>query len=496
MRPLDIAVIILYLIGVVWAGLASRGKKGDSEEFFTSKGAFTGRLGMIMVGFSMAATLFSGVSYVIYTSVGFSSGAGIVMGMLGFPLTWALLRFWFLPRYLAGGGNHPYDIIEERLGTPVRLCLSAMFILLRIGWMAAILVAPTLVLIGATGLDDSWFWPIVISIGVTCTAYTAIGGIRSVIVTDAIQFCIMALGMAFIIGFILHKLDLPIGEIYAQLDVGERLNLFNFSFDLTVDLTFWTVVIGLMIGNLGSYTADLMMLQRYHAAESPQAAAKAFAVNTWGVIIVCVLLVSAGLLLWVWFQNHPDPNLPENADQALAYFITTELPPGIAGLLIATILAATMSSMTSGIIALAGTLTNDWLQRFGRPRTPAELMRFGRYATVGVGVLAMAAAGFATLMGSLFQSTQAIMGAFFGPMVGCMMIVVNKWQIRPMGVLLGMGLGTVAGWSIAFSPVSNLWVATGSLIVTLGVSFCFRRRPAERDFDGHVRRKPSDAASD
>ena len=80
MRPLDIAVIILYLIGVVWAGLASRGKKGDSEEFFTSKGAFTGRLGMIMVGFSMAATLFSGVSYVIYTSVGFSSGAGIVMG--------------------------------------------------------------------------------------------------------------------------------------------------------------------------------------------------------------------------------------------------------------------------------------------------------------------------------------------------------------------------------------------------------------------------------
>ena len=82
MRPLDIAVILLYLVGVVWAGLASRGKKEDSDEFFTSKGGFTGRLGMIMVGFSMAATLFSGVSYVIYTSVGFSAGAGIVMGML------------------------------------------------------------------------------------------------------------------------------------------------------------------------------------------------------------------------------------------------------------------------------------------------------------------------------------------------------------------------------------------------------------------------------
>lgn len=476
MRSLDLIVIVVYLIGVVWAGLASRGKSGDSDAYFTSKGGFTGRLGMVMVGFSMAATLFSGVSYVIYTSVGFSDGAGIAVSMLGFPITWALLRFWFLPRYLAGGGSHPYDIIEERLGEPVRLCLSAMFILLRIGWMAAILVAPTLVLLGATGLGDEWFWPIVISIGVTCTLYTAIGGIRSVIVTDAIQFVIMAMGMLFIIGFIFHKLGMPIGDIVAQLDQGERLNVFNFSFDPTIDLTFWTVVIGLMIGNLGSYTGDLMMLQRYHAAESTKAAAKAFAINTWGVIIVCILLVTAGLLLWVWFQNHPDPNLPENADQVLAYFITEELPAGIAGLLIASLLAATMSSMTSGIIALAGTLTNDWLHRFGRKRTSAELYRFGRYASIGVGALAIATAGLATVMGSLFQTTQAVMGAFFGPMVGCMMIVVNKWKFKPGGVLLGMGLGTAAGWAIAFSAVSNLWVATGSLIVTLSVSALARRR--------------------
>lgn len=475
MRSLDLIVIVVYLVGVVWAGLASRGRSGDSDAYFTSKGGFRGRLGMVLVGFSMAATLFSGVSYVIYTSVAFSDGAGIVVSMLGFPITWAILRFWFLPRYLAGGGLHPYDIIEERLGESVRLCLSAMFILLRIGWMAAILVAPTLVLLGATGLGDEWFWPIVISIGVTCTLYTAIGGIRSVIVTDAIQFAIMALGMLFIIGFILQKLNLPVAEIYTQLDQGQRLVLFDFTFDLTKDITFWSVVFGLMIGNLGSYTGDLMMLQRYHAAESTKAAAKAFAINTWGVIIVCVLLVTAGLLLWVWFQNHPDSNLPENADQVLAYFITKELPPGIAGLLIASLLAATMSSMTSGIIALAGTLTNDWLHRFGRPRTSQELYRFGRYASVGVGILAMATAGLATVMGSLFQTTQAVMGAFFGPMVGCMMIVVNRWRFKPLGVLLGMGLGTVAGWGIAFSAVSNLWVATGSLIVTVGVACCFRR---------------------
>ncbi len=467
MQFLDFAVIFIYLSGVVWAGLSSRGKKGNSDEYFTAKGGFVGKLGVIMVGLSMAATLFSGISFVVYTSTAFSRGAQIGIAVLGLPLAWAVLRYWFLPRYLAGSGSHPYDIIETRLGTEARLCVSAMFILLRIGWMAVMLVAPTLVLMGAAGLGPGWFWPIVTITGVTATAYTAIGGIRSVIVTDAIQFLVMGFGTLFIIGFILAKVGLPVDEIVGQLQQAGHLNLWDFSVNLHESFTFWGVMFGISIANLGSYIGDLMMLQRYLAAESPQAAARAFAINMWGVILVILALVTTGLLLWVWYHNHPDPNLPAKPDLVLAYFIAQELPAGVSGLLIASILAATMSSMTSGIIALSGTLTNDWVKRFGRPRSAAEMIRFGRVSSVLIGVAAIFTAGAASQLGTLFQISQAIVGAFLGPMLGCMVIVAGNWTLRPRFVLAGMALGTLTGWCIAFSSVSVVWVATGSALVTV-----------------------------
>jgi len=469
MQFLDIAVILVYLIGVIWAGLSSRGKEGDSDDYFTAKGGFAGKLGIVMVGLSMAATLFSGISFVIYTSTAYTDGARIAVAVLGLPVSWLVLRFWFLPRYLAGSGTHPYDIIERRLGREVRLCVSAMFILLRIGWMAVMLVAPTLVLMGAAGLGSEWFWPIVILTGATCTLYTAIGGIRSVIVTDAIQFLVMGVGILFIIGFILVKVGLPVGDMFDQLQQSGRLNLWDFSFDPKESFTFWGVFFGLTAANLGSYMGDLMMLQRYLAAESPRAAARAFAINMWGVILVIIALVTTGLLLWVWYNNHPDPNLPAKTDHVLAYFIAQELPAGVSGLLIACILAATMSSMTSGIIALSGTLTNDWVQRFGRVRTQVELIRFGRISSVVIGLVAILAAGAASKAGTLFQISQAVLGGFLGPMLACMTIVAAGWKFRPRAVLVGMALGTLTGWIIAFSPIAVVWVAGGSAVVTLAV---------------------------
>jgi Na+/proline symporter len=232
----------------------------------------------------------------------------------------------------------------------------------------------------------------------------------------------------------------------------------------------------LSVANLGSYLGDLMMLQRYLAADSPRTAARAFVVNMSGGIAVIIALVMVGLLLWVWYGNHPDPNLPEKADQVLAYFVANALPAGVSGLLIASILAATMSSMTSGIIALAGTLTNDWVKRFGRVRSPVELLQFGRYASIGVGVLAVLTAGFASKLGTLFQISQAVLGAFLGPMLGCMVIVVSGWKVRPRLVLAGMVLGVGAGWAITFSAVSVVWVAVTSALTTVFLPLLFRPR--------------------
>lgn len=481
MHITDIAVIAVYLAGVIWAGIRSRGRRDDADEYFTAKGGFRGVIGSVAVGLSMAATLFSGISFVVYSSVAYGSGARIMLCSVGLVICWIVLRFWFLPRFLPAAGNHPYDIVERRLGPAVRLCVSAMFILLRVGWMAVMLVAPTVVVLGAGGLGPSWFWPVLLATGLSCTVYSAIGGIRGVIVTDAIQFAVMALGIIFIIGFVLARLGIPPGDIWRQLEASGRLHLFDRSFSWTQTISTWSVLIGMTFGNMASYVADLMMLQRYMAADSPRSAARSFAVNIAGAIGVIFSLVVVGLLLWVWYRQNPDPALPASTDQVLPYFIAHELPAGLSGLLIASILAATMSSMTSGILALAGTLTNDWVKRFGRPRSQAELFVFGRRASIAVGLLSTAAAGLVNRLGTLFQVSQTVLGAFLGPMLACMILVVSGRPFRPGVVLAGMIAGVLTGWAVASTPASVVWIPAASSLVAIIIPLIGGRRNIRAD---------------
>uniref|UniRef100_UPI00404A1630 sodium:solute symporter family transporter n=1 Tax=Cephaloticoccus sp. TaxID=1985742 RepID=UPI00404A1630 len=478
MRSLDIAVIVVYLSVVVAVGISCRGRKESSDEYFTAHGLFSGVFGTILVGLSIAATFFSGVSLIVYISSAYTGGIQIAIGMIVMPLAWVVLQYWFLPRYLAGNWRHPYEIIEQRFGNPVRLTLSAMFGLMRVGWMGVVVYVPALVIMGTIGLDDNWFWPIVLVIGLSSTAYTVVGGIRGVIITDAIQFVVVALGMLFIGGFLWCKLDLSTAAMLRELGEAGHLEILNFSFDPTVTFTFWAVLCGVGVSNLGSYLCDQMALQRYLTASSPKDAARSFSINVIGVLVVVGSLVCVGLLLWLWYRHNPDPALPTDPDKIIPYFIAQELPVGVSGLLIAAILAATMSSITSGVNSLAGAFTNDWLARFGRKRTPVEMFKASRWASLGVGILAIATAGLISQIGSILIASQVVMGVFLGPMLACMMLAITKFKFSSIAMLSGMIGGVAVGTWVAFSPVSGMWVSPLAFLVAIliPVAGSLRRR--------------------
>ena len=481
MRLVDIGVVVVYLAAVVVIGITFRGRKESSDEYFTAHGLFQGPLGTVMVGLSIAATYFSGVSLIVYISSAYTGGIQILVGIIVMPLSWIVLHFWFLPRYLAGDWRHPYEVIERRLGNPVRLLLSAMFCLMRIGWMGVVVYVPALVIMSTVGLDKNWFWPITLVIGLSSTAYTVVGGIRGVIVTDAIQFVVVAFGMIFIGSLLWLRLDLSTAGMIRELGDFGHLHFLNFSFDPTITFTFWAVLCGVGVSNLGSYLSDQMALQRYLTASSPKEAAHAFLINVIGVIIVVTSLVAVGLLLWLWYRHHPDPSLPVEHDKILAYFIAKELPIGISGLLIAAILAATMSSITSGVNSLAGAFTNDWMTRFGRKRTPVEMFHLSRWSSLGVGILAIAAAGLIERMGSLLIASQVVMGVFLGPMLACMVLALVPLRVRSVAVLVGMLAGSLAGIWVAFSPATGMWVSPVAFVVTMLVSLAGSFFPSEEE---------------
>lgn len=457
MTLLDGLIIGIYLGGVVTVGILCRGKQEDINDYFTAHGGFKGKLGMMIVGLSIGATFFSGLSFIVYPSIFYTYGVTVLSGLIGFPATYLFMRFWFLPRYLAGAGRSPYEIIERRFGKPVRLLASAMFVMLRLSWMAALIYAPVIVLMATIGIGEEWLWPLVALIGLSSTVYTVIGGIRGVIITDAIQFLVIAGALLGTVIYVLVKIPLSFGDFTGFLRTNTQLLHFNWSIDPTVTMTVVTMAVGGSIGNLGSFSADQMSLQRYIAAGDARSAAQAFGTSMIATPIVLILLAMVGLAIGTWYSVNPDRGLPTQADKVFPYFVATQLPAGFSGLVIAALLAATMSSVTSGINALSGSLLNDFVPLAERIESK-RLLRSARWLSAAIGLAVTIGAGFVGRIGSLFDIMNVLLGVFNGPLLACVLLAVSRLKIQGSVLLTAMVVGFFIGVVVVNSPLSPVWV--------------------------------------
>ncbi|MBN1317326.1 MAG: hypothetical protein JXA42_17720 [Anaerolineales bacterium] len=462
---IDVLVIIIYLVATITIGILYRGRQQDAADYFTAGSGMGSLFQTILVGLSLAATLFSGISFMAYPSLVYTTGITILFGLAVFPAAYIILRYWFLPRFLTHEIQHPYDIIEQRFGSRLRTLSAGMYVLLRMGWMATLIYAPTLALLTAGGLDDVWFWPIVLILGVSSTVYTTLGGIRGVIITDAMQFVVIALGVVATLVFVLLRLPIPLSEGIRNL---EERGLLAISFSLSPrEFTIWAVIFGGCAANLANYFADQMSLQRYLATGNAVSAARSFAFNIVGATSVLFLLAGVGLSLAVWYHAVPDPNLPDQADKIFPYFITALLPTGLSGLLLAALLAATCSSMTSGINTLAATLTFDFRMRLGSPMSLAQQLRFGRISSLIIGLVATIVAGCVESLGTIFEITQIVLGLFLGPLFACIIFCLVKWRLHSVAVGIAMLAGLMAGAWVTWSPWHALWVPVVTFVGTL-----------------------------
>ncbi len=467
MSPLDYTLIVLYLGVTIALAVGFRGKQSSARDYFIAEGGLRGVFGSIVIGFSIAATLFSGISLLAYPSIFYTNGAVVFVTLVSFPLFWLVLRYWFLPRFFARQPHYPYQIIEDRFGMKARLLASVMFVLLRVGWMSALIYAPALILVTAAGLGEEGLWPVILVIGAACTLYTTVGGIRGVIVTDAMQFAVMLLGVLFVIVYILLNIGLGPAEMVAGWQQRGQWRFFDFSLDPTKAFTAWTLGIGVTVSGLSSYVGDQMSLQRYLTAGSREAATRSFRFNVIGAASMVTLLAVTGMLLSAWYAQHPDPTLPEAGDKVFPHFIATVLPSGVTGLIIAAVLAATMSSLTSGVNALAGCLTNDFIRPTGWIQEGRSLLFCGRCLTVVVGIAATIGAGFVANLGTIFDIAQKLYGVFMGPLLACMVLALLPLRARTWSLLAGPVLGCIAGVVAARSPVASAWTSSCSFLATM-----------------------------
>lgn len=485
----DYVTLGIYLAGIVALGAWFARQQSSTEEYFLGGRTFH----WLPVALSMFASLFSATSYIAAPAEGFNHGMTLflksVAVLLGVPLAVVVFVRFFRRLSLTTA----YEYLERRFDLKVRLMASFLFLLLRSFWLGVVLFASAVALQPATG------WPVwfsILLVGVAATIYTTLGGMRSVIWTDVIQFVVLSGGILLVLATLTWG---PVQSLVGIWEYGrEQGHTFNklgeasfYSFDPFVRYSLWAIVISAIFTKLSLAGADQISIQRYLSTRNEKDASRSLVWGTaLGVPVMFLFYFSGVGLLW-FYDMHPERALPGmTGDYALPHYIATELPPGVGGILMAAILAAVMSTVDSGLNSLATCSVTDFYGRVIRPKaSERNKLALARILTVVWGVLAI---GSAALMIWLYGAqrgqnplifvSEVTLGLFGGILLGIFLLGVLSRRATSLGVLVGTIVGLAAAIAVTApyyfrelppdSPrLSFLWINIVGCLVTVAVGY-------------------------
>ena len=296
---IDSLVVLAYLVLTVVLGLAFRRQSGAAEFLLANRG-----MGWLPVGLSVMATLFSANSFLMIPGRGEPQqpadrhGPGRRMS-----LTAPVVMRWFIPIYVRSGCFTAYELLEKRFDVRLRLVAAALFILLRLGWMAAATFACSLAVAVISGTDlllTIWV------MGMVTTLYTVTGGMKAVMWNDVAQFAIFA--VAIVGGAIVAIGGVPGGwtGTWEAYDAAGKLQFTDWRLDFSLRMGSWAVIFGSFVETLSAYATDQSIVQRYLTATSVESCRRAFVANIAGVLIVMPGLLVLGAALSSFYQAHPE----------------------------------------------------------------------------------------------------------------------------------------------------------------------------------------------
>ncbi len=489
MRALDIAVLVVYVVGVTAFG-AWFYRRARTPTGFTSA---DGRLPSWAVGLSIFGTYLSSISFLALPGKSYASNWNPFVFSLSLPLAaWAASR-WFAPLYRASGDISAYAYLERRFGVWARLYAMTFYLLTQIARMGTIMFLVALALQRLTGWD---LVTIIVASGTLVTFYTLLGGIEAVIWTDVVQSLVLTTGAVVCAGLMLF--DMPGGpaQLFAHANAAAKFSLGSFHADFTRS-TVWVVLLYGIVINLQNFGIDQSYIQRYQTARSPRAARRSIWIGALMYIPVSALFLFIGTGLFAYYGAQPGLlpaalHDPAMSDRVFPYFMTTALPPGVTGLMIAALAAAAMSSIDTSINSSATVLLSDIYRRFLVPDAGhTREMRFLHGATLILGVLGT---GTALLMISIQGALDAwwrISGIFSGGMLGLFLLGAFSRRTRASQAAAGMivGLLTImwatwsrgidAPWANGLDALMTAVLGTGAIFV-VGILLSRGRSPRPR----------------
>jgi SSS family transporter len=473
---LDYVIFISYLAASVGVGLYSaRGAKSSLGDYFLA-----GRgMGSIVVALSILAALFSGISYIAGPADVYQNGFAFAYVILAFFIATPFTAHFMMPMFYHSRYYTAYQFLEERFSRHVRLLASGLFIFRVSLWLAAATYAPALALEKVTGMP---LWITILASGTVTTFYTALGGMKAVIWTDVMQIIVLFGGQLIIVLVAISKIPGGAMGVWDTAVNDGRMDL-SMNFSLSERVNIWGVLIAGGFLHLVQMATDQVSVQRYLTAGSLKQARDSLWIKLWFILPVLVLFYGTGLVLYAFYKQHGDPlsaGLIQKADQILPYFVVTQLPAGLPGLLIAAIYAASMSTISAGLNSLASATMVDF-QANSTAAPEAQVAR-ARWITVLYGIIVMGLAFSVSLMkGNLVESVNTIIGLIGGPLLGLFFLGMFTKRATTFGALLGSLVGFITlmaiylyqeGFFSANKPpmlVSFLWFSMIGCLITMAV---------------------------
>jgi SSS family solute:Na+ symporter len=441
-RTLDAAAVILYLLGMVAIGFYFARKNKTTDEYFVGNRSFSGWV----LGLSMLGTIVSSATFLALPAAAYVLDWRQLTVNLVLPVAATLAVVVFIPFFRRGNLISAFEYLGHRYGTVPRLYGTLSFIVMQLIRMAQILFLVTIPIQFLTGVPIVW---VIVVAGVFVAFYTIAGGIEAVVWTDVVQTLVLIAGG--LLCFVCVATDLPggLGQIVEVGTAHDKFSLGSFEWNLG-ERTFWTVIILGTINWLAIYSGDQNMVQRYAAARSTYEARKATILYSVIALPMWTMFFFVGTALFVYYQTFPDPVVTGmEADQVLPYFILTRIPEGLAGIVIAAVMAAAMSSLDSGINAISTVTVVDLMKPLLlKNRSDRFYLRAARVIATVVTVLVVAGAiTFSRIEKESMNDASLIVTSVFG---GCLMglFLLGFFTRRVDGTSATIALALAVGFNI------------------------------------------------
>jgi solute:Na+ symporter, SSS family len=476
LNRIDLLIVALYLAGITLFGLRFRKRQRTMRDYFLADRDIP----WWAISLSIVAAETSTLTIISIPGLAYNSNLTFLQWVMGYVVGRVIISFVLLPQYFCGELYTAYQLIERRFGPELRTVTAGLFLLTRAAAEGVRVYAVSIVVSIAFGTGE------VASIAIITLLtliYTFEGGLAAVIWTDVVQTFIYIGGTLVGLVTILHLVPGGWESVRTIASAQHKFQVFDLSLlertvsgqwpylNLSRPYTLWAGIIGGAFFTTASHGTDQLIVQRLLAARNQRQSALALLSSGAAVLFQFALFLFVGVMLFAYYRV---PSVAfGKADRIYPTFIVSRMPHGIAGLLIAAILAAAMSNLSAALNSLSSSSMMDFYLRFRPTASEAERLRLARVATVGWALLLFGLAVFALhRVGRVVEAGLQIASVAYGALLGVFLLGVLTRRADQRGAIVGMicGLATelyLWGWSrVAFT----WWVAIGTC-VTFAVGY-------------------------